>query len=470
MTKSRAVLWGFILLLIVRLAAMIWFPLTDPTEARYAEIARKMVETGNWITPQFDYGVPFWAKPPLHTWLSAAGIAAFGATPFAARLGILLATIATLTILWRWALTLTDRTTAAVAVLVAASSGLFFVAAAFVQTDMVLTLGVTACMAGFYGGIRGSRRWGWLFFLGLAIGLMAKGPVAVILSLTPIFVWMLWRGGWKELARLPWAGGTALCVVLVLPWYVAAEIATPGFLHYFLIGEHIQRFLQPGWKGDLYGAGREHPRGTIWWYWLVATLPWCPLLPVLLWRLRKGMPDGGELHLYLLLFALTPLAFFTESANILLTYVLPGVPAAALLAVILWLRIGPAGAVWLKLGMAEVLLVFTGITVASFLGLDRSALPTEAHLIATFPDTSRLAILDSRSFSAEFYRQGKITALKTPADLAAWLSPGDGVLVLKRDRDMFAAHFGDAVKPVAEDRNYLLFVPTPAPVPGNAGS
>src|SRR5882724_6155984 len=106
MTKNRGILWGLILLFAVRLLGMIWVPLTDPTEARYAEIARKMVETGNWITPQFDYGVPFWAKPPLHTWLSAVGIAAFGATPFAARFGILLATIATLTILWRWGCTL----------------------------------------------------------------------------------------------------------------------------------------------------------------------------------------------------------------------------------------------------------------------------------------------------------------------------------------------------------------------------
>jgi 4-amino-4-deoxy-L-arabinose transferase-like glycosyltransferase len=93
LTKSRAILWGLFLLLAVRVAAMIWVPLTDPTEARYAEIARKMVETGNWITPQFDYGVPFWAKPPLHTWLSAMGIAAFGVNPFAVRLGILLSAL-----------------------------------------------------------------------------------------------------------------------------------------------------------------------------------------------------------------------------------------------------------------------------------------------------------------------------------------------------------------------------------------
>lgn len=468
MTKSRSILWGLVLLLFVRLLAMDWFPLTDPTEARYAEIARKMVETGNWITPQFDYGVPFWAKPPLHTWLSAAGIAVFGVTPFAARLGILLATFATLIILWRWACTITDRRTAAVAVLVAASSGLFFVSAAFVQTDMVLTLGVTASMAGFYNGLAGSRRWAWLFFLGLAIGLLAKGPVAVVLSITPIAVWMLWRGNWKDLARLPWVGGIVLCAVLVIPWYIAAEIATPGFLRYFLIGEHIQRFLQPGWRGDLYGAGREHARGSIWLFWIVATLPWSPLLPILIWRLRKnGLPNDRGLQLYLVLFALTPLVFFTLAANILLAYVLPGVPAAALLPVILWTQTGPNGAGWLKLGVAEVLVIFTCITVASFIGLDRSYLPTEARLIADYPGPGRLAILDARSFSAEFYTHGKITRLETPTGLAAWLKPGDGVLVAKNEYDAFASHFGNTMKPIAEDRKYLLFIPLPASAAAN---
>ena len=145
MTTRRTVFWALALLLAVRLLAMVWLPLTDPTEARYAEIARKMVETGNWITPQFDYGVPFWAKPPLHTWLSAAGIAVLGPTPFAARLGILLSAIGALAILWRWARTVTDETTAAIAVLVTASGFLFFGAAAFVMTDMAMTLGIVAC-------------------------------------------------------------------------------------------------------------------------------------------------------------------------------------------------------------------------------------------------------------------------------------------------------------------------------------
>ena len=59
-----------IVLVIVRLLAMWLIPLNDTTEARYAEIARKMLETGNWVTQLHDYGIPFWAKPPLSSWMS----------------------------------------------------------------------------------------------------------------------------------------------------------------------------------------------------------------------------------------------------------------------------------------------------------------------------------------------------------------------------------------------------------------
>lgn len=453
MTSRRAVFWALALLLAIRLLAMVWLPLTDPTEARYAEIARKMVETGNWITPQFDYGVPFWAKPPLHTWLSAAGIALLGPTPFAARLGILLAAIGTLLILWRWALTLTDRKTAAIAVLVTVSSFLFFGASAFVMTDMVMTLGITACMAGFYGAIGGLRRWSWLFFLGLAIGLLAKGPVATVLSLAPITAWMIWRGGWRDLGRLPWRGGLALVAVLAVPWYVAAEIATPGFLHYFLIGEHIQRFLQPGWTGDLYGAGRAHPRGTIWIYWLIAALPWSLFLPALIWRLRRGVPKSGGLHLYLLLFALAPLGLFTLAANVLLAYVLPGLPAAGLLGVLLWRQTGPAQGRALTAGVALVAVLFAGLTVGARFVPDRLDLPAEAPLIAEWPGPGRLAILGGRSFSAEFATQGKITRLRSAQEAGAWARPGDGILV-PSNQDL------PGLTPLASDHRYrLMLVP-----------
>ena len=70
----------------VRLATLPAYPLMDPTEARYAEIARKILETGDWVMPQFDYGVPFRGKPPLSEWLTAATMAVFGINELAARL------------------------------------------------------------------------------------------------------------------------------------------------------------------------------------------------------------------------------------------------------------------------------------------------------------------------------------------------------------------------------------------------
>ncbi len=70
------------LLIGCRIVTMILVPHTDNSESRYAEISRKMVETGDWITPQFDYGIPFWAKPPLSMWMSATGIELFGANEF----------------------------------------------------------------------------------------------------------------------------------------------------------------------------------------------------------------------------------------------------------------------------------------------------------------------------------------------------------------------------------------------------
>src|SRR4051812_29206889 len=93
--KARKLAWGSLLfMLLVRIVASVVVPLTDTTEARYGEIARKMLETGDWITPQHDYGVPFWAKPPLSTWLSAGSMKLFGVNEFAARLPSLLLGIA----------------------------------------------------------------------------------------------------------------------------------------------------------------------------------------------------------------------------------------------------------------------------------------------------------------------------------------------------------------------------------------
>lgn len=135
---------------------------------------------------------------------------------------------------------------------------------------------------------------------------------------------------------LPWIKGALLMLALSLPWYLLAERQTPGFLHYFIVGEHFQRFTVKGWQGDLYGSGHASPLGTIWLYGLTMFLPWTLLLPLL--RMKKTSPLSekaafpGE-NSFLWLWALSPLLFFTLARNILPAYVLPGIPAWCILTV-----------------------------------------------------------------------------------------------------------------------------------------
>lgn len=428
---------GFFLL---RLCAMFVLPFTDTTEARYAEIARKMVETGNWLTPQFDYGVPFWGKPPLHTWLSAAGMQVFGVNELAARLPIGLSALAVLFLVWLWVRDILGRDSALVAVVVLATMAMFFGASAFVMTDMPVVLGATLVMVGFWNALGredGGSRWGYAVFLGLAVGMLAKGPVAVVLCAIPLVAWLALTWNWHLLRRLPWIRGTALLLALVVPWYVVAEIATPGFLRYFLIGEHIQRFLTPGWQGDLYGSAHLEARGMIWLFWLMAALPWSLAPLVLLSRPRASLGafrrDGSGWLAYLLLWALSPLLLFTPASNILAAYVLPGLPAAAILLVALFATaFGPQPGRPARLGFATALLavfaLFLALVLAVAIAPGQMRLKSDKGLVAAASAAlpgAPLYTVGGRSFSAEFYSRGKARAIDQTrlAELAASGTP-----------------------------------------------
>lgn len=438
-------------LLIVRLILAGIAPVTDTTEARYADMARMMVETGDWITPQIDYGVPFWGKPPLHTWLSAAGIVLFGPVAsflnvpeplaLAARLPILGTALAMIWLLYGWVADLRHRETALISAIVLGSSALFFGASAFVMTDMPLALGVVLAMVGFHRGVGGvadvaDRRWGLAFFGGLAIGLLAKGPVAVVLVAIPLFVWLLIGNRWRILGRLPWLNGMMLLAVTVLPWYVAAEIKTPGFLRYFFVGEHFQRFLVPNWQGDLYGTGHERAKGMIWLYGLGAFLPWLLFVPVLLWRVRRL--DGGGLYSYLALFTISPMILFTPAANILSAYVLPGMPAAAALLAIGWRDLNAPGGRLVKAAGLIAATILPAFALGVFLTQDLRSLPfrTAQGAVRTLSEMApeaRIWSLGGRIYSAEFYAVGRVRAI-SPDDLPGLLADDRQDAVIVNDR------------------------------------
>jgi hypothetical protein len=204
-----------------------------------------------------------------------------------------------------------------------------------------------------------------------------------------------------------------------------AEMRTPGFLNYFFIGEHLKKFTESGWAGDLYGHAHNEPRGMIWLFWLVSNLPWSLVFLAALAKqiLRRNtgedvlrMPDWTA---YLISWALSPMLFFTLAGNIMLTYVLTGVPAFAILAADVWERRIVAlehsqtvsrfrGLLWPAMGLIIPLIYLIGIiTVGPEMVSRRSQKEVvEKYNSLRTEQTSKLVYVYKIPYSAEFYSQG----------------------------------------------------------------
>ena len=412
--------------LVIRVISLGMYPLMDTTEARYGEMARIMAESGDWITPMFDYGVPFWGKPPMFTWLSGAGFELFGINEFAARLPHLLVGCLTLWFVWFFARRLftADHTNPSLAhgkqlawlsTAILASTAAFIIISGAVMTDAGLMFAVSLSMISFWlAWHTDQKRWGYLFFVGLALGMLSKGPLAIVLVGISLTLWLSLTSNWKSLiSKLPWISGSLLFLVLSLPWYLMAEMKTPGFLDYFIVGEHVKRFLISGWEGDLYGTAHKRPRGTIWLLWLLASLPWFPVLFYQMAKLRKQASAGDpqrSLRIFLWVWLLAPLLLFTFSGNILWSYVLPGIPALALL-ITLNQRALQLPTKHYLIGLLMPVLL-TGLVIAMAFGFELKT--SEKALLNEWkqqPDAQQVPLyyLNKRPFSAQFYSDGQAT-------------------------------------------------------------
>lgn len=468
--RLRQGLWLLLaLLLLVRAVDMALLPLMDSTEARYGEIARKMLETGDWITMQFKYGVPFWAKPPLYSWLSAAGMALFGANAFGARSYALLLAAGMLLLVHTWVKARRGADQALLTTAVLASGLMFFVAAGTVMTDTALALCTTLAMVGYWRAMQdGSRLWGYLAFVGLGLGLLAKGPIAVVLSGVPVAMWTLhhrrWRDTWQ---RLPWITGSLLMLAIATPWYWLAEHKTPGFLNYFIVGEHFGRFLHSGWQGDLYGHAHSAPRGTIWVYWLLGAAPWSFLaLAGLLWRraeLLAAWREETPWLSYLLYWSTGSLLFFSLSGNIIPPYVLPALPAFAVLLVEGWLHLSTADKVARRVVVLGLLVVALGTAVFPFKTASEAAFSqkpvAELYLASRTSPQSELVYFSKHYSSAEFYTQGRARDVTEASELAPLLTnqTQDFIVAGSRDAEQLPAEIRARFKPLRSfDRLVLL--------------
>ena len=454
-------------------------PLMDTSEARYGEIARIMAETGDWITPWFNYGVPFWGKPPLSFWAEALSFRVFGVTEFAARLPSWLASLGTLALIYHLTRAIAGQRQALIAALVFSTMALSFIMSGAVLTDPFLALGTTLALVSIILALRQpDSLWYLWFFVGISIGLLAKGPLALVLIGGPLALWMMWRRQWRDLYRLPWGRGLLLAGILSIPWYIAAEIKTPGFINYFIVGEHFLRFIDSGWNGDLYGNAHDQVFGTIWLHWLAASFPWGLIaVVILIWywinTRKQNLPPKlilSDEQRLLILFALFPGLFFTFSGNILWTYHLPGlVPLSILIAMLIETlfsssKFSRSGVVAVSI---VVPLIISSLAFYAYFNSDR--LKTEKQLIAHYEmgninNTAPLIYVGKAPFSARFYSKGRVETMELEKVVDLIENNTESayfVAIANQNRDILNLSLKNKIKVELTNRRFTLYSTTP---------
>ncbi|MGH8012029.1 MAG: ArnT family glycosyltransferase, partial [Candidatus Binataceae bacterium] len=224
------------------------YGLWEPDEARYAEIAREMLATHNFIVPHLNY-VDYVEKPPLLYWLTAASMRLFGLNEFAARLPDAIAAMAGLIATFFFTLKAFDRRRALMAGVILATSGLYVVMAQVLTTDMLLTALLTVALFALFLHWRKGGAWCWLMYAAMGLAILAKGPVGAAIPLLVGLVFLWWERDLKgAIRRFHIIPGILLTAAISLPWFVAITARVPGYFAFYLIGENVLRFLQPGYS------------------------------------------------------------------------------------------------------------------------------------------------------------------------------------------------------------------------------
>ena len=309
----------------------------NPDEGRYVaasyEMATPFSGASDWLIPHLNT-VPRLNKPPLIYWAIASSIRIFGVSEWSARLVPALAALLILVLISLWGTRVWNWRTGWTAAMVWATGIGVAAMGRTANTDMLLCAAVGLAMFGVFWAteLEGKKRllMGAVAGVGMAMALLTKGPVGVALPLLFAAIYITLTGQWK---RAPWGAlGMAIGVAALLgvPWFLAVEAQRPGFLHTFILEENLGRFS---------GKQEFHAKTPIYYYLpvvLIGFMPWTGfLLPALgVWN-RRNLDESaarqGRAQLFLAVWSLVLIAFFSVSGTKLISYALPAFPAFALL-------------------------------------------------------------------------------------------------------------------------------------------
>ncbi|MDR0780212.1 MAG: glycosyltransferase family 39 protein [Pseudomonadales bacterium] len=304
-------------------------PLALPDEGRYSGVAWDMLRHGDLSTPLLN-GLPYFHKPPLFYWLSAASMNVFGMNEWAARLpstlGAVLALYATYAFVRRYHSSAAARAT----LLIVVTLPLFFGGAGFANLDMLVAGLIAACvLSGADTTLRRARGEPWrarsvLTATLAALAVLAKGLIGLVLPGGILLCWLLLRRDGRGFWALLWPPALLAFAVVALPWCWLMQARYPEFFHYFFIYQHFERFTGSGFNN-----------ANPWFFYLPAlllmALPWTLWSPLLLRKSFWSAADPHGVRRLMAVWALLILVFFSIPASKLVGYILPALPPLAFL-------------------------------------------------------------------------------------------------------------------------------------------
>lgn len=383
------------------------FGLVGADEPRYAQVAREMLERNDYVTPTL-YGEPWLEKPALYYWRALIAFQEFGVKDWAARLPSATFALGMVTIIFfhmrrfrRGAQLDAALITASCAGIIAFSRG--------ASTDMQLAAPFTVAMLGWYAWYEtGSKFWLIDLYIFLAIGTLAKGPVAPFLAGLIILVFCYLRGDLRAALKTAlWWPGLLVFFAISLPWYILVQNANPHFIRTFIFEHNLARF----------STDKYHHAQPFWYYvpvLMLALIPWTFFaIPALVDALRSCWNDWRASHQerktgievvrknpdafpeFLVLWTILPVVFFSISRSKLPGYILPAIPPCTILTADYLQRKGKEAASPLIVAAHAVL---SGVFVAIFLMfptyfLENERLATNARIAVIAAATAVTALV-----------------------------------------------------------------------------
>ena len=331
-------------LVLIALIAAVWFgafiglrPLANPDEGRYTEISREMALSNDYVTPRLN-GLKYFEKPPLVYWLSALTFEAFGVNHFTARLWVAL--FATLGVLLTYAAarSLHGRGAGIWSAIVLATMLLYYGLAQVILLDMAVSVTISGALFTFLLAVREPRGRKRLylflaFYAFMALATLTKGLIGFLLPGAVAFLWLLLMNRWRDLRPFHPVAGVALFLAIAAPWHVMAALANHSvikehdFAWFYFVHEHYLRFTTTVHK-------REEPCWFVLPFLVGGLFPWT----FFSWQsLRESLRGGWRARVrnaeawYFIIWIAFIVLFFSISQSKLIPYILPVIPAAAVL-------------------------------------------------------------------------------------------------------------------------------------------